>query len=119
MRAWQEIEESHLRADVRKSPESLRELLAEEFVEFGSSGRSYDREAVIESLVDEPPFEFRIDDFALRHQSDTLALTTYKLSTWRHPGGPVKATLRSSVWVRRLGQWVLLFHQGTVEASGV
>jgi hypothetical protein len=41
------LEESHLRHEVRSSPESMRALLGEEFVEFGSSGRVFDRAAAI------------------------------------------------------------------------
>src|SRR5206468_12618079 len=35
-RELRELEESHLRSDVRSSPESMGALLADEFVEFGS-----------------------------------------------------------------------------------
>ena len=41
------LEESHLRHEVRSSPASMRALLGEDFVEFGSSGRVFDRAAAI------------------------------------------------------------------------
>jgi hypothetical protein len=37
------LEESHLRQEVRASPERMGSLLAEEFMEFGASGRVLDR----------------------------------------------------------------------------
>ena len=62
-RVLRALEESHLRPEVRASPESLRALLADEFVEIGSSGRVLDRAAVIASLSGDAPFQSRVDDF--------------------------------------------------------
>ena len=108
-----ELEESHLRADVRSSPEAMRALLADDFVEFGSSGRVLDRAAVEASVAGQTAFGYRVDDFMVRTLSPDTALTTYRLSAWPASGGPVRVTLRSSVWVRREGHWVMTFHQGT------
>ncbi|HEX3130313.1 MAG TPA: DUF4440 domain-containing protein [Thermoanaerobaculia bacterium] len=108
-----ELEESHLRSDIRSSPEAMQALLADDFVEFGSSGRIYDRAAVIAALVGEPPFNSRIDDFAVRFLSSDAALTTYRLSAWSTSGSQVRVSLRSSLWEHRAGRWVLAFHQGT------
>ena len=107
------LEESHLRADIRSSPDAMRALLADDFVEFGSSGRVFDRAAVEASVAGQPAFGSRIDDFAVRALSPDAALTTYRLSAWPASGGPVKVTLRSSIWMRRDGRWVMVFHQGT------
>jgi len=52
-RELRELEESDLRSDVRSSPGFISGLLADEFVEFGSSGRIFDREAVIASMSDQ------------------------------------------------------------------
>jgi hypothetical protein len=111
------LEESHLRSDVRSSPESLRALLADEFIEFGSSGRIFDRNAVIAALPSQPGFMWRIDDFVVRALSAEAALTLYRLYIWSTSAEHAKVTLRSSVWVKRAGRWVLVFHQGTL-ASG-
>ena len=113
-----ELEESHLRSDVRSSPESLRALLADEFIEFGSSGRIFDRAAVIAALPSQPSFKSRIDDFVVRSLSTEVALTTYKLSAWSAlSGGQTRVTLRSSVWVNRADRWLLVFHQGTLASE--
>ena len=111
------LEESHLRYEVRSSPESMQALLAEEFVEFGSSGWVFDRAAVIASTSGQAVFQSRLDDFAVRALAPGVALTTYRLSTWSKSEDQVRVTLRSSVWVHRSGQWVLLFHQGTLASS--
>jgi hypothetical protein len=117
-RHLRELEESHLHSDVRSSPESMRVLLADEFVEFGSSGRIFDRAAVIAALPGQPGFKSRIDDFVVRALSSEVALTTYRLSTWPTSGGQARVTLRSSVWVNRAGRWLLVFHQGTLASEG-
>jgi len=118
-RQLRELEESHLRPDIRSSPGAMQLLLAEEFVEFGSSGRVFDRAAVIAALPGEPDFKSRIDDFVIRVLSSEVAVTTYRLSAWSTSGGQVRVTLRSSVWTQRDGQWVLVFHQGTPASEGL
>ena len=45
-----ELEERLLRAEVRRSPAVVAELLADEFVEFGSSGRVFDKQQMIDAL---------------------------------------------------------------------
>jgi len=92
----------------------MRALLADEFLEIGSSGRLLDQEAVIESAAREPPFQWRIDDFAVRPIGRGVALATYRLSAWSTSEGDARVTRRSSLWVQRAYRWVLLFHQGTL-----
>ena len=113
VRQLRELEASHLRPDVRSSPDSLAALLADEFVEFGSSGRVFDRQAVLASAAADAPFQSRIDDFDVRSLGPDAALTTYCLTAWATSERDATVSLRSSVWVRRAGQWLLVFHQGT------
>ena len=112
-----DLEESHLRFDVRSSAESMGALLADEFIEFGSSGRILDRTAVLASISGNAACQFRIDSFAVRALAPGAALTTYRLSAWSDSESQARVTLRSSVWVHRTGRWLLVFHQGT-DASG-
>ena len=112
------LEESHLRHEVRSSPEAMGTLLGEEFVEFGSSGRVFDRATAIESVSGQAAFHSRVDEFNVRALAPDVALTTYRLSVWSEPEEQACVTLRSSVWVHRAGRWVLVFHQGTLASSG-
>ena len=103
-----DLEESHLRFDVRSSTESMG----------ARSGRILDRTAVIASISGDVDFQFRIDSFAVRALAPGIALTTYRLSAWTDSESQARVTLRSSVWVHRAGRWVLVFHQGTVASGG-
>ena len=113
-----DLEESHLRFDVRSSAESMGALLADEFIEFGSSGRILDRTAVLASISGNAACQFRIDAFAVHVLAPGAVLTTYQLSAWTDSKSQARVTLRSSVWVHRTGRWLLVFHQGTVASGG-
>ncbi|WP_409290419.1 DUF4440 domain-containing protein [Peribacillus sp. SCS-37] len=83
----------------------LKELLADDFQEFGSSGNTYDKKAQLEAAgkTDRIAIQFIVTDFKL----DMLA--TYR--TIRHHDG--KQALRSSIWKQSGGSWKMHFHQGT------
>ncbi len=84
---------------------ALDDLIDEDFVEIGRSGRVWDRAAVIGLLAGPPDLAVRIADFAVTMLRDDIALATY--TTTPDPA------LRSSLWVRRGGRWRIRFHQGT------
>jgi hypothetical protein len=86
------------------------ELLAESFVEFGSSGRVFSKAQIVSALLEESPVTVSASDFKVRVLAPGVALVTYR--TERHVQPPVHA-LRSSVWVRGQGGWQMVFHQGT------
>jgi hypothetical protein len=95
----------------------LGALLDPDFLEFGSSGRTWDRAETIEALLPQAapgPLDFR--DWTARPLAEGVVLVTYTLSEASHGGW--RTTRRSSVWHARDGRWQLLFHQGTpVEES--
>ena len=47
------LEEQLLQPEIRKNSEKLGDLLADEFVEFGSSGRTFDKRSIIDRLPQE------------------------------------------------------------------
>ena len=104
-----DLELSLHRTDVRRSSERVAELLADDFVEFGSSGRVYDKPTIVKLLAHDqdnapPPI---VTDFVVRFLSPEVALVTYRaVATERE-------TLRSSLWLLSHGQWRMTFHQGT------
>jgi hypothetical protein len=107
----QELELELLQPVVRQNPERLSFLLADEFREFGSSGRIFSKSDIIEALRTEPQVHLSISDFHAKILGDCGALVTYRAV--RREGAKRLVSLRSSLWVIRDGQWQMLFHQGT------
>ena len=104
------LEELLLVPDVRRSTR-LVELLADDFVEFGSSGRIYTKKDIVDLLQAESPVVQTTSAFSVFSLAPDVALLTYKI---RRHSEPIMDTLRSSVWRRTKGQWQMVFHQGTV-----
>lgn len=102
------LELSLLQSDVRKSPEKLNELIADNFVEFGCSGRIYNKREVISGLADEAPLEFSVENFSTSKLSESVVLATYKATSF------LDTSLRSSIWKKHEGKWQMVFHQGTI-----
>ena len=106
-------EERILDPAVRADPAQIRALLASEFVEFGASGRVFDREGIVATLAAEGPrVAHQARGFKLRLLAPGAALTT-----WRVKRDDGIETLRSSVWQQQDGRWLMVFHQGTLAAS--
>lgn len=118
---FRRLEQTLHRPEVRRSPDAVRTLLADDFIEFGSSGRVYDKASIIEALTDEPMAEAAlvpdVHDFAARTISPDHVLVTYRSSRPRSDGTVARTTLRSSIWKLIDGQWQMLFHQGTIVPS--
>jgi hypothetical protein len=108
------LEESLLDPAVRRSREQLRALLDADFLEFGSSGRTWTRNTIIELLQLEQKFlPPEIEDFRCVLLSDDVAMLTYRTGRTDPDTGERVASLRSSVWTRKSGDWRMRFHQGT------
>lgn len=104
------LEESLWSEATRFDPDHMEALLAAGFLEFGRSGRRYDREEVLS----EPPAPIGaalpLESFDVRLVRPDVALVTY-ISDDR-TGGPRRAN-RMSLWEKADGRWRLVFHQGT------
>ena len=101
------LEEELLLPEVRKSATRVAALLAEEFVEIGSSGRIYDKQRIIDQLQQEQwtgPLP-TISDFAARQLALDLVLAIYRIVE--------SNTIRSSIWRTTNIGWRMVFHQGT------
>jgi|HubBroStandDraft_1064217.scaffolds.fasta_scaffold55473_2 hypothetical protein len=109
-------EQALLDPAVRRDRAKVDALLAEDFLEFGSSGRIWTRQEIIDSLgagTYTPPAAAPMD--CVRLAAD-VALVTYRALRLNRETGAGIETLRSSIWVMRQGQWRLRFHQGTPTA---
>lgn len=114
------LEETLHRPQVRRSRPALEALLADGFVEFGSSGTVYRRAEIIDLMVveEEEPADARLvaSDYALTPLGPDAVLLTYRTSLNMGAGG-VRHVLRSSIWTRSAARWRIAFHQGTVAQS--
>lgn len=108
-----QLELSLLTPEVRSSFDKLNSLLADDFMEFGSSGLIYDKKEILERLpLNTEKVEFIVSDFVARQLSEDVVLTTFK--TERIINDTEKMTsLRSSLWKKINGSWQMFFHQGT------
>ncbi|MGZ4973160.1 MAG: DUF4440 domain-containing protein [Limisphaerales bacterium] len=59
----QKLEELMLKPNVRRSAEQLSQLLADEFREFGGSGRVFDKGQIIDALKNQSPVQLWLDEF--------------------------------------------------------
>ncbi len=84
-------------------------LLADGFLEFGASGRTWDEASMRQTLAGATPTAPEdLEDFVVEALAPDVALVTYRL-------GPPRPSNRSSVWVRRDCRWRVRFHQGTLQ----
>lgn len=106
------LEESLWREGTRFDAAYLDRVLAADFVEFGRSGRRYDRAAILASPPGPIDAVLPLAAFRVGPIGDDVVLVTYVSErTWQ---GAVELTNRCSVW-RRGGPegFRLVFHQGT------
>ena len=111
------LEESLANPEIRRSPEQLARLLADDFQEFGGSGRVFDKGQIIDALQNQPAVQLWLDEFQVRCLAPDVALVTYR-GNCKFPGSDnVSHSLRSSIWRNREGRWEVVFHQGTPSAQ--
>jgi hypothetical protein len=103
-----ELEHALWRAETRFDAEFMERVLAEDFLEFGRSGRVYRRADTL--AVTDDTIDAHLRDFQLSMIAPDVALLTY-VSEVQHE--TLDLANRSSLWLRRDGRWQLRFHQGT------
>jgi len=105
---FRDLETGLHRRSVRNSPDAVAALLTDDFVEFGRSGRVYDKLRTIELLSgDDNELRPEVRDFQVRSLSHNVVLVTYR------SGRGDRFALRSSIWQLSEGKWRMTFHQGT------
>src|SRR5580765_6674900 len=107
------LEELLATPDVRRSPDELAGLIADDFREFGSSGRIFDKLEIIAALQKQAPYELSLSDFDAVCLAPDVVLVTYRGKA-QLSGSPMAFfSLRSSIWRRDNDTWKVVFHQGT------
>lgn len=110
-----QLENDLLKSEIRKSPEKISELLAEDFIEFTSSGSEYHYKSgdVFQKQEDNSKLLWQITDFIIKQLSDDCILAIYKVIKHNETNENKKYSLRSSIWKSYCGKWKMIFHQGT------
>lgn len=85
-------------------------LLHPDFMEIGSSGRVWTRDAMMMALEEDPGEHTELEILGADRIGAGAVLLTYR--SYARSG----TVLRSSLWVLDNGRWRLRFHQGTPEA---
>lgn len=105
---------------VRCNAAEVALLLADEFREFGKSGRVYDKAAMLQSLADEAPVPVQNPLAQAPIESSGFVLVPVgahaALLTYRSISAGTEA-LRSSLWIYRDARWQMLFNQGTKSSA--
>jgi ribose 5-phosphate isomerase B len=106
------LEAALARRDESVVPGGFEALIAPDFVEFGSSGRVWDRPGILEALAKRGDGEMVVQDLSVRPLDGDVVLATFA-TTETSPGAASRRRLRSSIWQRRGDSWTLRFHQAT------
>jgi hypothetical protein len=96
------------------SADRAAQLLADEFIEFGSSGNVHGKAQVVAAFCSGTRPVITAANYSAIHLSPESVLLTYHAC--RH-SSPAVLSLRSSLWQRQNGQWRMIFHQGTISES--
>lgn len=107
MDALRELETAMWEVATRSDRAWMESQLTDDFTEFGYSGRSYDRAAILDQPVDEIEIELPLADLEVRSLGRDAALVTYRSIQ------PRGVAHRASVWRRDRGRWRLATHQAT------
>lgn len=110
-----DLETSLLKPEIRSSTKDLDLLLADDFREFGSSGKVYDKKNILERLpkdIEISSVQFIVSDFKIKELSENVILATFKTDKISLDGDHVTA-LRASIWKNINGNWQMIYHQGT------
>jgi hypothetical protein len=102
-----------LQYETRHNPARINELIADDFLEYGSSGKSFGKKEALESLPKEEGVVIQHSDMEARMISESIGQVLFKTSIQKD-SAPPKVALRSSLWRKTESWWQMFFHQGTL-----
>ena len=111
MTVLRQLEEELWRSETRFDKLRMEALIAEDFFEYGRSGRVYQREDTLSVKPQPIAAVLPLPEFSVRLLNEDTAQTTYNSAV--EYDGVVEYARRSSIWTRKNNSWVLRFHQGT------
>jgi len=102
-----------LQPGVRKSKKRLNELIADNFLEIGASGKQYNKKDTIDNLLEENEIKFSINNFNTVEIASDTVLATYEVEKENLGSNKKNYSTRTSIWKNIDGNWQIIFHQGT------
>lgn len=87
------------------SIERIKQLIADDFLEYGSSGGIYTKEDLKDGISLK---NYQVLDFSMVTLTDKCVHVRYKTINRKET-----QVLRSSIWICDKGNWKMAFHQGT------
>ena len=106
------LEKSLLDPKIRAKRTQLEQLIADDFVETGSSGVTFGKSQMLAELPQEQDIAFAGENFTVRMLALTIGLVTYDGA--KSTQDLVRRSKRSSIWTLRDGRWQMTYHQGTL-----
>jgi len=105
------LEHDLWRESTRFDSAYMDKIMAEDFFEFGRSGRIHSRESCISQESVQINAVIPLQNLTIRMITEDVAQVTYNSSA--NYDGVEEKGRRSSIWSKTNGQWELRFHQGT------
>ena len=90
-----------------ESRDIAQSALTDDFVEYSSSGKIYNKQDIIDYYETLCCINHVITDFGIEFLSDTVVKTSFKSNL------KGKKALRTSIWKFASNAWKMSFHQGT------
>src|SRR5262245_52650499 len=106
-----QLEESLWQTEYRFDRAYMDATLAADFLEFGRSGRVYNRDEILNSESGAIVAKLPLSRFHVRLITEDVALVSYISEVTC--GETIERANRSSVWSKQPTGWKLRFHQGT------
>ena len=107
------LEELWLQPEVRRNPDQLSELIADDFIEYGASGKVYLKKDIMELFPAAPGTDMEIEEYHARTLSPQVVLLSYKMTSRGKGTAAGTKSERSSIWRLTDGRWQIVFHKGT------
>lgn len=106
----QKLEESLWISKTRFDRAYMENILSEGFFEFGRSGKTYQRQEILDAPPQEIKATLPLQNFQFYEVAEGVIQTTY-ISEVMY--GELETSNRSSMWIDSKDGWKLRFHQGT------
>ena len=92
----------------------IESLLSPQFYEFGASGKFWTYNTIVDALKDEPIAKVQMTYVEVIQLAEDTVLLTYRAIRAVEGEKNEVCSLRSSIWSRADGNWLMIFHQGTL-----